>query len=130
MHYLPYLLARKFNFFAKLSIFQIWGVIFGPMILLALSMPFIASLSGYLIMPLFGAFSLYTIGVISSKYYVRKFVILTDPLAVKVSASEMGDQLGKLGGKLLEFVFLFFFYFTLLMCIILIFVPFLVIAYT
>ena len=130
MHYLPCLLAKKFYFFAKLSTFQVWGVIFGPMILLAFSTPFISSINEYLIMPMFGAFFLYSIGIISARYYARKPVILTDPLAVRVTASEMGDQLGKYWGKLLELVFLFFFYFTILMCTTLVFMPFLAVAYT
>lgn len=130
MHYLPRLLAKKFHFFAGLSTFQFWGVTFGPMILLTLSTPFIASISEYLITPLLGVFCLYAIGVTSARYYARKPIVLTDPMVVKVTASEMGEQLGKLGGKLLEIVFLFFFYFTILMCIILVLLPFLDIAYT
>ncbi|MDA0130592.1 hypothetical protein OH458_21240 [Vibrio sp. MarTm2] len=130
MDYLPKLLAKKFGYFSELSIFRIWGIVFGLMLSLSLITPLVASLSELLIAPMFSVFMLFVVGVMSAKFYARKAVIFTDPLAVKVAASSAGKELSKVSKTLVEIVFSLFVYFMLFGCIFLALSPLLILAYT
>ncbi|OEE99374.1 hypothetical protein [Vibrio genomosp. F10] len=117
MYYLPKLLAEKLSYFSKFSILGIWAISFASMILFALIASAIASLNELLVAPAFSIYLLFVLGIVSAKFFARKKVILTDPVAVRIAASDAGDSAAKVGKTLSEIVFLLCFYFFLFGCI-------------
>ena len=117
MYYLPKLLAEKFAYFGKFSIFSIWGISFASMILFAFIASVIASLNELLVAPVFSFFLLFVLGIVSAKFFSRKKIILTGPVAVRIAASDAGESAAKVGKKLSEIVFLLCFYFCLFACV-------------
>lgn len=114
MYYLPKLLAEKFAYFGKFSIFSLWGISFASMILFAFIASVIAEL---LVAPVFSFFLLFVLGIVSAKFFSRKKIILTGPVAVMIAASDAGESAAKVGKKLSEIVFLLWFYFCLFVCV-------------
>ncbi|CAH6843922.1 conserved membrane hypothetical protein [Vibrio chagasii] len=117
MYYLPKLLAEKLSYFSKFSILGIWAISFASMILFALIASAIASLNELLVAPAFSIYLLFVLGIVSAKFFARKKIILTDPVAVRIAASDAGDSAAKVGKTLSEIVFLLCFYFFLFGCV-------------
>ncbi|MGC9494546.1 hypothetical protein, partial [Vibrio genomosp. F10] len=111
------LLAEKLSYFSKFSILGIWAISFASMILFALIASAIASLNELLVAPAFSVYLLFVLGIVSAKFFARKKIILTDPVAVRIAASDAGDSAAKVGKTLSEIVFLLCFYFFLFGCI-------------
>ncbi|TOG33003.1 hypothetical protein CGJ03_23380 [Vibrio parahaemolyticus] len=130
MYYLPKLLAEKFAYFNKFSILSIWAISFISMVLFAFIASLIASLNELLVAPSFSIYLLFVLGMISAKFFSRKKVILTGPVAVKIAATDAGETVAKVGKTLSEIVFLLFFYFFLIGCVFFVLSPLLLLANT
>ncbi len=130
MNYLPNLLARRFGYFSNFSIFGVWCSLLSAMIALVIAIPIVASVSNLLVAPTAGLFVLFFAGVISAKFYARRPIIMTEPIAVKFAASNAGDKVTKAGGTLVEIIFSLFIHFVLIQFIILCLVPFIAVATT
>ncbi|MCQ8868466.1 hypothetical protein [Vibrio splendidus] len=130
MYYLPKLLAEKFAYFNKFSILSIWAISFISMVLFAFIASVIASLNELLVAPAFSIYLLFILGMISAKFFSRKKVILTGPVAVKIAATDAGESVAKVGKTLSEIVFLLLFYFFLFGCVFFVLSPLLLLANT
>ncbi len=130
MYYLPKLLAEKFAYFGKFSIFGIWGISFASMILFAFIASAIASLNELLVAPAFSIYLIFVLGIFSAKFFSRKKIILTGPVAVRIAASDAGESAAKVGKTLSEIIFLLCFYFFLFGCVFFALSPLLFWAYT
>ncbi len=130
MYYLPKLLAQKFVYFNKFSIFSLWAISFGSMILFAFIASVVASLNELLVGPMFSIYLLFLLGTASAKFFARKKVTLTGPVAVRVVATDAGEALAKVGSTLSEIVFLLCFYFFLFGCVFFALSPLLFWVYT
>ena len=97
MYYLPKLLAEKFTYFGKFSIFGIWTISFASMILFAFITSPIASLNELLVAPAFSIYLIFVLGIVSVKFFSRKKIILTGPVAVRIAASDAGESAAKVG---------------------------------
>ncbi|NOJ06032.1 hypothetical protein F0236_20055 [Vibrio splendidus] len=130
MYYLPKLLAEKFAYFGKFSILGIWAISFASMILLAFIASLIASLNELLVAPAFSIYLLFVLGIVSAKFFSRKKIILTGPVAVRIAASDAAESAAKIGKTLSEIVFLLCFYFFLFGCVFFALSPLLFWVYT
>ncbi|TOG43945.1 hypothetical protein CGJ01_23225 [Vibrio parahaemolyticus] len=130
MYYLPKLLAEKFAYFSKFSIFGIWAISFASMILFAFIASTIASLNELLVAPVFSIYLIFVLGIFSAKFFSRKKIILTGPVAVRIAASDAGESTAKVGKTLSEIIFLLCFYFFLFGCVFFALSPLLFWAYT
>ncbi len=92
MGYLPKWLASKFGYFSTQSIMKIWGWLFGAMLVMVLIIPLVSYMSELLVFPLVSVYLIFITGVMSAKFYARKPIILTDPIAVKLSATDAGRR--------------------------------------
>ncbi len=130
MYYLPKLLAEKFAYFGKFSIFGIWAISFASMILFAFIASAIASLNELLVAPAFSIYLIFVLGIVSAKFFSRKKIILTGPVAVRIAASDAGESAAKVGKTISEIIFLLCFYFFLFGCVFFALSPLLFWAYT
>ncbi|PTO96015.1 hypothetical protein CWO08_10175 [Vibrio sp. 10N.286.48.B8] len=130
MYYLPKLLAEKFAYFGKFSIFGIWAISFASMILFAFIASVIASLNELLVAPAFSIYLIFVLGIVSAKFFSRKKIILTGPVAVRIAASDAGESAAKVGKTISEIIFLLCFYFFLFGCVFFALSPLLFWAYT
>ncbi|WP_104023904.1 hypothetical protein [Vibrio hyugaensis] len=130
MYYLPKLLAEKFAYFGKFSIFGIWAISFASMILFAFIASAIASLNELLVAPAFSIYLIFVLGIVSAKFFSRKKIILTGPVAVRIAASGAGESAAKVVKTLSEIIFLLCFYFFLFGCVFFALSPLLFWAYT
>ncbi|MDK9762389.1 hypothetical protein KI743_10270 [Vibrio sp. D420a] len=113
MYYLPKLLAAKFFYFNRFSIPTLWVLSFVLAILFTLGALMVASLNKILFAPVFSVYLVFVLGFASAKFFSRKKIILTGPIAVRVAASNIGNSMSKIGATLSEILFLMFFYFLL-----------------
>ncbi|HGZ6776484.1 TPA: hypothetical protein ACOLZV_004437 [Vibrio parahaemolyticus] len=130
MYYLPKMLAEKFAYFNKFSILSIWAISFVSMVLFAFIASAIASLNELLVAPAFSIHLLFVLGMVSAKFFSRKKVILTGPVAVRIAASDAGESAAKVGKTISEIIFLLCFYFFLFGCVFFALSPLLFWAYT
>ena len=130
MYYLPKLLAEKFAYFGKFSIFGIWAISFASMFLFAFIASAIASLNELLVAPAFSICLIFVLGIVSAKFFSRKKIILTGPVAVRIAASAAGESAAKVAKTLSEIIFLLCFYFFLFGCVFFALSPLLFWAYT
>ncbi|CCN38129.1 conserved membrane hypothetical protein [Vibrio nigripulchritudo SO65] len=129
MNYLPKMFAKKFGYFASLSLFAALGYMFGSTIVMILLVIVVSELNGLLIGPLFSGYILFVLGVMAAKFYSRKSVILTDPIAVKIASTDISNNVSKIGNSLFEWVFLLFFHFILLGAVLFLLAPLLALAF-
>ncbi|MFV8458850.1 hypothetical protein ACNO5M_27615 [Vibrio owensii] len=130
MYYLPKLLAEKFAYFGKFSIFGIWAISFASMILFAFIASALASLNELLVAPAFSIYLIFVLGIVSAKFFSRKKIILTGPVAVRIAASGAVESAAKVVKTLSEIIFLLCFYFFLFGCVFFALSPLLFWAYT
>lgn len=130
MYYLPKLLAEKFAYFGKFSIFGIWAISFVSVILFTFIASVIASLNELLVAPAFSIYLIFVLGIVSAKFFSRKKIILTGPVAVRIAASAAGESAAKVAKTLSEIIFLLCFYFFLFGCVFFALSPLLLWAYT
>lgn len=130
MYYLPKLLAEKFAYFGKFSIFGIWAISFVSVILFTFIASVIASLNALLVAPAFSIYLIFVLGIVSAKFFSRKKIILTGPVAVRIAASAAGESAAKVAKTLSEIIFLLCFYFFLFGCVFFALSPLLFWAYT
>ncbi|EGQ8117941.1 hypothetical protein I7103_004831 [Vibrio parahaemolyticus] len=130
MYYLPKMFAEKFAYFNKFSILSIWAISFVSMVLFAFIASAIASLNELLVAPAFSIHLLFVLGMVSAKFFSRKKVILTGPVAVRIAASDAGESAAKVGKTISEIIFLLCFYFFLFGCVFFALSPLLFWAYT
>ena len=130
MYYLPKLLAEKFAYFGKFSIFGIWAISFVSVILFTFIASVIASLNELLVAPAFSIYLIFVLGIVSAKFFSRKKIILTGPVAVRIAASDAGESAAKVVKTLSEIIFLLCFYFFLFGCVFFALSPLLLWAYT
>ena len=130
MYYLPKLLAEKFAYFGKFSIFGIWAISFVSVILFTFIASVIASLNELLVAPAFSIYLVFVLGIVSAKFFSRKKIILTGPVAVRIAASDAGESAAKVGKTLSEIIFLLCFYFFLFGCVFFALSPLLFWSYT
>ncbi|QFT12961.1 hypothetical protein [Vibrio sp. THAF190c] len=130
MYYLPKLLAEKFAYFGKFSIFGIWAISFASVILFIFIASAIASLNALLVAPAFSIYLVFVLGIVSAKFFSRKKIILTGPVAVRIAASAAGESAAKVAKTLSEIIFLLCFYFFLFGCVFFALSPLLFWAYT
>ena len=130
MYYLPKLLAEKFAYFGKFSIFGIWAISFVSVILFTFIASVIASLNELLVAPAFSIYLIFVLGIVSAKFFSRKKIILTGPVAVRIAASAAGESAAKVAKTLSEIIFLLCFYFFLFGCVFFALSPLLFWAYT
>lgn len=130
MYYLPKLLAEKFAYFGKFSIFGIWAISFASVILFTFIASAIASLNELLVAPVFSICLIFVLGIVSAKFFSRKKIILTGPVAVRIAASDAGESAAKVAKTLSEIIFLLCFYFFLFGCVFFALSPLLFWAYT
>ncbi|WP_039850639.1 MULTISPECIES: hypothetical protein [Grimontia] len=130
MFYLPKWFAQKFAYFKDSSILSIWLTCFAMMILFAVFLPLITSISDMLFGPAASILLLCFLGMMSAKYFARKKIILTGPIAVRVAASDAGETAAKIGKTISDIFFLLFFYFWLFSCLFIALSPLLFLALT
>ncbi|MBD1560058.1 hypothetical protein HC752_24410 [Vibrio sp. S9_S30] len=130
MNYLPKIFATKFSYFSKVSPIGTMGYMFGSMIVILMLVLVISELHVLLVAPLFSGYILFVLGVMSAKFYSRKPVILTDPVAVKIASTDISNNIAKVGKSLFELVFLLFFYFMLFGALLFLLAPLLVLSFT
>ncbi len=130
MYYLPKLLAEKFAYFGKFSIFTIWAISFASMILFTFIASALVSLNELLVAPAFSIYLIFVLGIVSAKFFSRKKIILTGPVAARIAASDVGESAAKVGKTISEIIFLLCFYFFLFGCVFFALSPLLFWVYT